>query len=250
MSQPFAPTRTLTTDAHAGQSRSDHMVKSCQGMVRTIAWNVHQKVPRQVDLDDLIAYGQVGLLEAAREFDDTRGAKFSTYAYHRIRGAILDGLSTMSWFSRRDYHRNKYERMADDVLNVDGEDIGDESESDGRQDAQWFGDMSTTLAVVYLTTLATGEADSRAMTVEDVHADSPDAAIVADESRGKLLAAIRSLPDQARELICAAYFEGVTLKEAGERLGISKAWASRLHAKTLRQLAEALRAQDVDADDV
>src|SRR4051812_22091921 len=87
------------------------LVHSCQGLVRSLAWQIHRKCPAQVELDDLIAYGQVGLAQAANEFDPVRANQFTTYAYYRIRGAILDGLSQLSWF--RSYEkRARYERMA------------------------------------------------------------------------------------------------------------------------------------------
>ncbi|MGV2335702.1 MAG UNVERIFIED_CONTAM: hypothetical protein LVR18_16830 [Planctomycetaceae bacterium] len=63
------------------------MINGCQGLVRTIAWRVHQRLPKTVDLDDLIGYGQVGLAEAARDFDETKGSQFVTYAWYRVRGA-------------------------------------------------------------------------------------------------------------------------------------------------------------------
>jgi RNA polymerase sigma factor (sigma-70 family) len=83
-----------------------------QGLVRAIAWKTHQRVPHHVEIDDLIAYGQIGLLEAITAFDAERGRKFTTYAWHRIRGAILDGLGTMSWFNRAKFERSEYEQPA------------------------------------------------------------------------------------------------------------------------------------------
>jgi RNA polymerase sigma factor for flagellar operon FliA len=83
-----------------------------QGLVRAIAWKTHQRVPHHVEIDDLIAYGQIGLLEAITAFDAERGRKFTTYAWHRIRGAILDGLGTMSWFNRARFERSEYEQPA------------------------------------------------------------------------------------------------------------------------------------------
>ena len=70
-------------------------VEECQGLVRSLALKVHRGLPRRVDLDDLIGYGQVGLVEAANEFDGSRGTRFATFAYYRIRGAIYDGLAAL-----------------------------------------------------------------------------------------------------------------------------------------------------------
>ena len=83
------------------------LIEECQGLVRLLASRIHRKLPSHVELGDLEAYGQVGLLEAARDFDPTRGGRFSTFAYYRIRGAIYDGLAKMSWFSRTEYRRRR-----------------------------------------------------------------------------------------------------------------------------------------------
>ena len=114
------------------QQTTQELMNGCQGLVRSIAWKIHQKVPRNVELDDLIGYGQVGLAEAARDFDQSRETQFTTYAYYRIRGAILDGLSTMSWFKRADYYRGRYEHAANNVLNAAG--TNQESETE----IEWF----------------------------------------------------------------------------------------------------------------
>ena len=96
---------------HATQT-PEQLVTGCEGCVRSLAWKIHQRLPNSVELDDLIAFGQLGLLEAARDFDQKRQVRFTTYAYYRVRGAILDGLSTMNWFTKADYARGRYEQSA------------------------------------------------------------------------------------------------------------------------------------------
>ena len=78
----------------------DDLVFSHQGLVRAIARGIHRSFPSYIDLDDLIGYGQLGLTQAARDFDPERGIQFSTFAYYRIRGAILDGANQMNWLKR------------------------------------------------------------------------------------------------------------------------------------------------------
>ena len=95
------------------------LIEECQGLVRTLAQQVRGKSPRHVELDDLIAYGQVGLAEAARDFDAARGHRFSTFAYYRIRGSIYDGLSKLCGVSRGHYQHVRYQQMAGDVLAED-----------------------------------------------------------------------------------------------------------------------------------
>jgi RNA polymerase sigma factor for flagellar operon FliA len=213
--------------------RRDGRIASCQGLVRNIAWQIHQRVRGFADLDDLIGYGQVGLAEAASRFDESHGTRFTTYAYHRIRGAIYDGLGQMGWFRRADYHAGRYERLADEVL--DG--LDPTGSADLAAEAGWFSDVSVRLSVVYLTS---GLADT-----SPADTPTPAAEALLAELRGTLRELVSSLPDQARQLIQSIYFDGLTLTEAGARLNISKSWASRVHDRTLRQLAVGLRRLDM-----
>ena len=210
--------------SHSDRERQQ-LITGCQGLVRTLAWQIHRKLPPQVDLDDLIAYGQIGLAD-------------------RIRGAILDGLSKMSWFNRSDYWRGRYERMANEVLDLERADAAGEQETPLEQDARWLKGASASLAMVYLFSHRGSTEDddeTGAASVEDRGVQAPSAVAIKSEMVQRLHELVDALPDDAARLLRATYFEGLTLKEAGERIGISKAWASRLHAKSLGQLARSLR---------
>jgi RNA polymerase sigma factor for flagellar operon FliA len=217
------------------------LIEGCQGLVRSLASQIHRKLPGHVELDDLVAYGQVGLAEAARDFDPTRGNQFTTYAYYRIRGAIYDGLSKMMWVSRARYNRIRYEHLADEVLQLEDEDNGEEDPSI-EDDSRWLRDVSRALAVIYLSTQGGPRgSDGGQIDLEDPSAPQPATAAMDREVKEKLCELIDALPSEAGTLIRAVYYEGLSLQEAGERLGVSKSWASRLHAKTLQRLARALR---------
>lgn len=214
-----------------------------QGLVRSLAWTIHRKCPSNVEIDDLVGYGNIGLAEAARDFDPARGVRFVTFAHYRIRGAIYDGLSKMSWFSRAQYNHLRYEQMTNDLLRLEGE-AGDVQQKPAyrvEDEVRWLKEVSTSLAVVYLATQRDSDNENRQAELADDSAPAPDGAAIEREMSEKLHELIDSLPEEAGRLIRAAYFEGLTLTEAGQRLGVSKAWASRLHAKTLERLARSLR---------
>jgi RNA polymerase sigma factor (sigma-70 family) len=101
--------RSAATRSHVD---ADRVFLLSQGLVRTIAWRIHCRVPCSVELDDLVAYGQIGLLEALQRFDKDRGMKFATFAWHRIRGAILDGLTKMNWFDRVSFEKGAIKAAA------------------------------------------------------------------------------------------------------------------------------------------
>lgn len=219
---------------------ADQLVFAHQGLVRAIARGIHRSLPPFMELDDLISYGQLGLMQAAQDFDAARGVQFSTFAYHRIRGAILDGTQQMAFFRRFTPSRQQYDRMANDTLATDAADSAGESTAATTDHASWLQDSSAQLAVVFL--LSHSAEDGRESPhLEDTAARAPIQNLLDDELKSKLHAALAELPEEARSLMQGAYFEGLTLKEAGERLGISKAWASRLHARALGQLARSLR---------
>ncbi len=91
-------------------------IEECQGLVRSMAVQIGRKLPPHVELEDLIEYGQVGLAEAARDFDPGLGSRFSTYAYYRVRGAIYDGLAKVAWFNRSRCQSSRYEQKANKFL--------------------------------------------------------------------------------------------------------------------------------------
>jgi RNA polymerase sigma factor for flagellar operon FliA len=218
---------------------SEQLIAECQGLVRSIALKIHRSLPDFLDIEDSIAYGQIGLAEAARDFDPGQGHQFSTYAYYRIRGAIYDGLSKMSWVSRSQYQRLRCEQKAGEAL-LDDATSPATSESSLEDDARWLTRLSSTLAVVYLSTRSEDDT-SPGSNLSDDSSPPPEEVVAEREISVKLRELIDSLPEEAGKLIRAAYFEGLTLQEAGQRLGIGKSWASRLHAKTLQRLGRSLR---------
>jgi RNA polymerase sigma factor FliA len=93
--------------AAAKFARRDDLVLEHLGLVRAIAISVHQNLPVNVDLDDLVQAGVIGLFDAANKFDAGRQQVFSLYAKHRIRGAILDSRLELDWASRDMRRRQK-----------------------------------------------------------------------------------------------------------------------------------------------
>jgi RNA polymerase sigma factor for flagellar operon FliA len=104
---------------------SEQLVFTHQGLVRAIARGIHRSFPSYIELDDLIGYGQVGLAQAARDFDHERGMQFSTFAYYRIRGAILDGANQMNWLRRKTRAGDAFDRGSGDLLELESADAAD-----------------------------------------------------------------------------------------------------------------------------
>lgn len=225
-------------------SEKDRLVHECQGLVRHLALQVRTRMPAWVETDDLISYGQVGLMQAARDFDPAKGTKFSTFAYYRIRGAIFDGVNKLMWFRSDRDPETKYNQMADSLIETTMNEAT--SSTAGAADeltreASWFSRMAGSLAIVYL---AAADEEGRTADVVDQSAEAPWSGIVQHETSGKLRQAMERLPPDAAALIRAVYYEDRTLQEAADRLGISKSWASRMHARALEQLARHMKELD------
>lgn len=225
----------METDSTPGPSE---LIADGRALVRSLALRIYRNIPIKVDLDDLIAYGELGLAEAARDFDAELGNQFSTFAYYRIRGAIYDGLAKMTWTSRARYRRMRNESMANQVLEAEKHKVSGDSSSI-EENGAWFARTTEQLAVVYL---ASGS-DSDHDPIES--AQDPGECVVQRvmhlEVSSKVRELVKKLPAPESRLIQLVYFEGYTLQDAGDVLGISKSWASRLHAKILESLAIEMR---------
>lgn len=211
-------------------------------LVRSLALRIYRNIPVRVELDDLIAYGELGLAEAARDFQADLGNQFSTFAYYRIRGAIYDGLAKMTWTSRARYRRLRFESMADDVLEAERESDHGKPMS-AEESGRWFARVTERLAMVFLASDSDDESNPVAAAEDPL--DAAPVRMLHREASESLRALVDRLPDVERRFINYVYFDGLTLREAGLRLGFSKSWASRLHAKILERLADDMRRLDL-----
>ncbi|MCL4200995.1 MAG: sigma-70 family RNA polymerase sigma factor [Pirellulaceae bacterium] len=216
------------------------LIEETQPLVRSLAQKISRKIPMQIEFEDLIAYGQIGLAEAARDFDPQRGIQFSTYAYYRIRGAIYDGVSKMSWTSRARYNRLRYEQMANETLAELNESTSESGSGTLEEETRWFRLAAERLAMVCLVTNPQEEQGPSADALIDP-AEPANTVVANRELAERLHSLVDGLDPAEKRLIRIVYFEGATLQEASHRLGISKSWGSRLHARALEQLALRLR---------
>jgi RNA polymerase sigma factor for flagellar operon FliA len=182
-------------------------------MVHGLANRLRRELSLRGDLDDLIAFGFGGLLEARHRFDPGRGVRFQTFAYHRVRGAMLDGVRKMSQLPRRAHER-----------------------------LQAATETAPTAAPTALDKAFTRMSSLTAATVLQGRfgAESPEAALLKNESVTRLLQALPNLSPRQRVLVRGFYFEGRSIDAMARELGISKSWASRLHTNALQELREAL----------
>lgn len=214
-------------------------IDQSQGMIRSIATKIGSRLPPSVNYDDLVSYGQLGLMQAVYSFQPDKNVAFQTFAYHRIRGAIYDGLGKMSWTNRALSMRLKAEQMSAEMLDQQI-DANRRAEAESLSaDADWVFRTTERIAMVHLLTDTSDDGKGLAAAAVDGE-DSPDEQASHKELCSLLNAHVEQLPDAERELIRLTYFEGKTLTDAAEGMGKSKSWASRVHARILEKLARCL----------
>ena len=183
-------------------------------MVHGLAHRLRRELSLRGNLEDLVAFGFGGLLEARNRFDPNRGVRFQTFAYHRVRGAMLDGVRKMSQLPRR-----AHERLV----------AASEPSPTAAPTAL---DKAFTRISASLTT---------ATVLQGRFGDeSPEAVLLKNESITRLLQALPSLSPRQQVLVRGFYFEGRSIDGMARELGISKSWASRLHTSALQELRDAL----------
>jgi RNA polymerase sigma factor for flagellar operon FliA len=210
-------------------------------MVRAIAAKVRQQVSLRLELDELVSYGTQGLLEAAERFDESTGARFSTFAYYRVRGAMFDGIRQMNQLPRHVYARARMAERAHETL----ENAAERERGAGpgapaptvEDDVRGLADAMAQVVTSYVTSLE-ALVDEGSDFAED--AELAEDVLVLRDTHGEVARIVEGLPEKERHFIRKHYFEGKNLMEAGQELGLSKSWASRLHARALALIREKL----------
>ena len=185
-------------------------------MVRGLAVRLRAELSLHGELEDLVAFGFGGLLEAHQRFDPGRGVRFQTFAYHRVRGAMLDGVRKMARLSRRAHERAR--------------------------EADACSPTACPRPPVPLETVF-ARVSAGLTTAGPLHSHpsgSPEQVLLQHESVTRLLSAMAQLPERQRLVVRAHYFDCRSLEDIAAELGISRSWASRLHTGALRSLRAAL----------
>ena len=213
-------------------------------LVKYLAGRMIVHLPPQVELDDLISYGIFGLMEAIRRYDPSRGVKFETYAYTRIRGAMLDGLRAMDWVPQGLRRRAReveacYRRLESRLGRpAEDEEVAAELGMTPAEFAELLQELART-TVVSLDDLLPGESEEPASVLErlaDPGAADPLAAATLADLKERLARALAELPERERLIVTLYYYEGLTVKEIAAVLGVSPSRVSQLHTRAILRL--------------
>jgi RNA polymerase sigma factor FliA len=212
-------------------------------LVDVLARQIGRTLGRGFELDDLLAYGREGLLDAARRFEPSRGVPFRAYATIRVRGAIIDGVRQMARLPRRIWERLSALQAANEFSAGALEDaLGPPPPGARPADAERALDdhlagMATAMAMGMLVPRGHGEDGG----VIGVDGDDPESVVARAELLELATRGIDELPQEEAELLRRHYLGGEQLLDVAQELGLSKSWASRIHTRALGRLTKRLR---------
>jgi RNA polymerase sigma factor for flagellar operon FliA len=225
----------------------DRLVVDYLPLVRHVVARIATNLPSHVDTDELYQVGSIGLVNASRSFDDSRGVAFKTYAFALIRGAVLDELRRLDAVPRSTREKIRAMEKVSSRL----------SQRLGRPPAPL--EIAAALGVAEESVAALSRAARAVMTLslEDGNSN-PEALLVRDilacprsldpcDAAGKeelievVVQRVRELPEAERRVITLYYREGLLLREIGAILKVTESRVSQIHSRALARLQELLR---------
>ena len=228
-----------------GRARETLVLKHAP-LVKYVAGRLAMGLPAHIDVDDLIGYGILGLMDAIDKYDPRRGVKFETYAIARIRGSMIDGLRALDWIPTSVRQKAKeMERLYQELERRLGRPATDQemAEAMGITPEEFQKRLShlNGFSLVYLEDVWFGTTESeegfRAIDViPDPEGRDPADMVEIEEIKGELAEAIERLPEKERLVISLYYYEGLTVKEIARVMGVTSSRVSQLHTKAVLRL--------------
>jgi RNA polymerase sigma factor for flagellar operon FliA len=217
-------------------------------LVKYVAGRISINLPPNVEINDLINDGILGLIDATEKYDDARGVKFETYAITRINGAILDALRALDWVPRAVRQRaREFERVHQELESEYGRTASPDEVAERmgltRKELDVLMQKIRGTSVLSLEEFLPNEKGYEIPllgTLRDTEADVTSA-VEAHEVKAALVNAVEDLPPQERTVISLYYFEGLTLKEIKGVLNVSESRVSQIHAQAVIHLRGKLR---------
>jgi RNA polymerase sigma factor for flagellar operon FliA len=226
-----------------GYQTTDHLgllIERHAPLVKKVACHLLARLPASVQLDDLIQSGMIGLIEASKNFDATKGASFETFAGIRIRGAMLDEIRRGDW-APRSVHRNS--RMVAQAVSELEALLGREA-----KDTEIAEKLDITLdeyhhilqdvnssRILGIEDLGVDE-DVITTADQDLSLDKPFNVVKNERFNESLIDAIQSLPEREALVLSLYYNDEMNLKEIGQILDVSESRVSQIHGQAMIRL--------------
>lgn len=232
-----SPRMALYDQAHG----DDASIVAHLGLVKRVALHLQARVPRYVDMDDLVQAGMIGLVEAARAFDASKGISFEGFAYIRIRGAMFDEVRRLSYLTRSAVAVKKnHAEFEHELTNKLGrqpterelaEFMGKDLELLQQERAEGIRFETTSIETLPIPV----------ENIPDLDTARPDVQVENAQFMEALVAAIEELPEREKLVISLYYVEEMTLREIGEVIGVSESRVSQMLSATAKNLRGILK---------
>ncbi len=227
----------------------DQIIIEYAPLIKFIAQKIASRLPSNIELDDLISCGVIGLMDAIEKFDPSRDNKFKTYAEFRVRGAILDELRAQDWVPRSIREKAKLVEKAYAKIEAElGRPATDEEMCEELQVTQEeFHELLNKAKSVSLlniddsATFNRGDKKLMAGLMEESRSSNPFSAVSYKNSRDKIKEGIATLPEKQRLVLSLYYYEDLNLKEIGQVLDVTESRVSQLHTQAILKLKAKLK---------
>ena len=234
--------------ATGDRSLRERLIVHYAPLVKFVAGRVGVGMPPTIEQADLVSYGIFGLMDAIDKFEPERQFKFETYAISRIRGAIIDELRAVDWVPRSVRTKARDIERACATLETrlgrtpNEQEIADELGLTLEELANIFSQLSlTTMAALDdVFHNADGDQLSLAETLADTRMEAPGEQLEASETKRLLAQAISGLAERDKIVVTLYYYEGLTLSEIGQVLGVTESRICQIHTKAMLQLRSRL----------
>lgn len=223
------------------EKRHQRLIEENLELVNIIAHRIRHMLPPGVDLTEMIAAGREGLTQAALRFDPKQGTKFKTFAYYRIRGAIFDNIRRLANLSRTDYQhyqRLKFQEQADAYLEERAE---EPPSNDFSQEVQALEDIASDTVAIFITSLDAAEDEENSFPVTPATPPAQEERLLDEELRALVRQVRKTLDPKEEEILHLIYDKELDMGQVAQKLGISRAWVSRLHGRAIQTLAKRLQ---------
>ena len=229
----------------------DRLIVHFSPLVKYVAGRVSVGLPSYVEQADLISYGMFGLIDAIEKFEPQRERRFEAYAVTRIKGAIIDELRAMDWVPRS--VRSKAKSIETAYAKLEGQHLRAPTDAEvaselgvSEDDLQTMFAQISFVGLVALDEILSvdrGESTTLGDTLADP-GEGPMAAYEVVEMRQLLASAVDRLGEREKTVLGLYYYEGLTLAEIGDVLGVTESRICQIHTKAVLQLRARLRKQD------
>jgi RNA polymerase sigma factor FliA len=220
--------------------------------VESLARRVAASMPHSIELNDLVQDGMIGLIDAARRYDEDRGIKFETFAERRVRGAMIDALRRDAWPRGVRRQRRELEAAREQLRRELGAEpsLADLAARLGSDETRLGKTIVRINTIESTSPLSAGEnIDGATLPPALVPSEpiAPDRAYESQEVKDRIRAAIASLPPRERRVIGLYYYAEATMKQIGAEIGVNESRVSQLHARAILRLKKVLGADCADA---